>query len=125
MVISTINSSLGGLKFGKDGDGNVGYYGADGSLIPFKRYKTAEKTVSYSGNAGTFFSCKIDFSDTFPNTILGIESVVNSGSSVTPGNMALFTIDKVNRIITMPKYGGATGDVRPVSGTITVTAIGY
>ena len=30
------NSSLGGLKFGKDGDGNVGYYGADGSLIPFK-----------------------------------------------------------------------------------------
>lgn len=24
------------MKFGKDGDGNCGYYGADGSLIPFK-----------------------------------------------------------------------------------------
>ena len=24
------------FKFGKDGDGNYGYYGADGSLIPFK-----------------------------------------------------------------------------------------
>ena len=24
------------MKFGKDGDGNYGYYGADGSLIPFK-----------------------------------------------------------------------------------------
>lgn len=23
------------MKFGKDGDGNCGYYGADGSLIPF------------------------------------------------------------------------------------------
>lgn len=31
-----VNSSLGGMKFGKDGDGNCGYYGADGSLIPFK-----------------------------------------------------------------------------------------
>ena len=30
---------MGGLKFGKDGDGNYGYYGADGSLIPFKGSK--------------------------------------------------------------------------------------
>ena len=30
-----INVSLGGLRFGTDGDGNYGYYGADGSLIPF------------------------------------------------------------------------------------------
>ena len=29
---------MGGLTFGKDGDGNYGYYGADGSLIPFKSY---------------------------------------------------------------------------------------
>lgn len=33
----SVNSSLGGLTFGTDGDGNYGYYGADGSLIPFKR----------------------------------------------------------------------------------------
>ncbi len=32
----TVNSSLNGMKFGIDGDGNYGYYGADGSLIPFK-----------------------------------------------------------------------------------------
>ena len=25
------------IWFGKDGDGNYGYYGADGSLIPFSR----------------------------------------------------------------------------------------
>ena len=32
----TVNSSLNGMRFGIDGDGNYGYYGADGSLIPFK-----------------------------------------------------------------------------------------
>lgn len=31
------NKNLGGLRFGVDGDGNYGYYGADDSLIPFKR----------------------------------------------------------------------------------------
>lgn len=36
MLFLIENSSLGGMKFGKDGDGNYGYYGADGSLIPFK-----------------------------------------------------------------------------------------
>ena len=30
-----VKELLGGLRFGKDGDGNYGYYGADGSLIPF------------------------------------------------------------------------------------------
>ena len=32
---TNLDSSLGGLSFGTDGDGNYGYYGADGSLIPF------------------------------------------------------------------------------------------
>ena len=31
------NKNLGGLRFGVDGDGNYGYYGADDSLIPFKK----------------------------------------------------------------------------------------
>lgn len=33
--INEINSSLGGLKFGKDGEGNYGYFGDDDVLIPF------------------------------------------------------------------------------------------
>ena len=32
---SNLSNSLGGLSFGIDGDGNYGYYGADGSLVPF------------------------------------------------------------------------------------------
>lgn len=34
--IEELNSSLGGLRFGTDGEGNYGYFGADDSLIPFK-----------------------------------------------------------------------------------------
>lgn len=30
-----INDSLGGLRFGINGEGNYGYFGADDSLIPF------------------------------------------------------------------------------------------
>lgn len=36
-AIVELNGNFGGLTFGKDGDGNCGYYGADGSLIPFKK----------------------------------------------------------------------------------------
>ena len=32
---SNVTLSFGGLRFGIDGDGNYGYYGADGSLVPF------------------------------------------------------------------------------------------
>ena len=34
--VNQLNNSLGGLRFGTDGDGNVGYYGDDDVLIPFK-----------------------------------------------------------------------------------------
>ena len=43
------------MKFGTDGDGNYGYYGADGSLIPFSGsekiyYGTYSSFVSQYGN---------------------------------------------------------------------------
>ena len=39
------------MKFGKDGDGNYGYYGADGSLIPFKSVPTIEFDMKGTTNA--------------------------------------------------------------------------
>ena len=44
-AVSQLNRNLGGLRFGMDGDGNYGYYGADGSLIPFKSGTSAENIV--------------------------------------------------------------------------------
>lgn len=60
----SLYSSLGGMKFGKDGDGNYGYYGADGSLIPFKKEKepiTVNIYGSMNGSAASFiFTAPID-----------------------------------------------------------------
>ena len=39
LAVKEISYNLGGLSFGIDGDGNYGYYGADGSLVPFNRTK--------------------------------------------------------------------------------------
>jgi len=36
MLVQQLNKNMGGLCFGVDGDGNYGYYRADGSLVPFK-----------------------------------------------------------------------------------------
>ena len=33
--VNQLNSSLGGLSFGTDGDGNYGYYKTDGTFVPF------------------------------------------------------------------------------------------
>lgn len=57
------------MKFGTDGDGNYGYYGADGSLIPFlKPLKLKlEKTVTTSGRGAqyaNFYNYFVDDSGT-------------------------------------------------------------
>ena len=36
LAVKELSESLGGLRFGTDGEGNYGYFGADDSLIPFK-----------------------------------------------------------------------------------------
>ena len=43
-ALGQVNRNLGGLRFGVDGDGNYGYYGADDSLIPFSSVFWAQYT---------------------------------------------------------------------------------
>ena len=68
--LSDLNESLTAsdnlqFKFGKDGDGNYGYYGADGSLVPFSNLQymdqlldavmsTQNGTYSYTISKNTF-----------------------------------------------------------------------
>ena len=47
------------FKFGKDGDGNYGYYGADGSLIPFN--STKKVNMNSLGNKELFLGFKANF----------------------------------------------------------------
>lgn len=61
-AIDELNSSLGNVSFGIDGDGNYGYYGADGSLIPFflgevhylQTFSVNKKSVTLVENSYTF-----------------------------------------------------------------------
>lgn len=42
------------MKFGTDGDGNYGYYGADGSLIPFKSIRYLGQFTGNSINLSAY-----------------------------------------------------------------------
>ena len=58
-----INNDLGGLSFGKDRDGNYGYYGDDDVLVPFK-----------AGKAGAVLLYEIVYSESTPlNTTYEID----------------------------------------------------
>lgn len=48
------NKNFGGVSFGIDGDGNYGYYGADGSLIPFKKGECQLVSIGTIGGNGSF-----------------------------------------------------------------------
>lgn len=58
-----VNDSLGGLKFGKNGDGNYGYYGADGSLIPFKSFNGSPKRIFLRTSLATANSETVTITD--------------------------------------------------------------
>ena len=62
-AVKEVYSSFGGLKFGKDGDGNCGYYGADGSLIPFKSFKRFYAANVYARTTETEY--KVGFKPKF------------------------------------------------------------
>lgn len=124
--IDGVNSSLGGLKFGTDGDGNYGYYGADGSLVPFKAFKTATKSMNFNVSSGYFGSCSLNFSDVFKEKILGIADFYITSSVGEVGafrDSHAFIIN--GKTVRFTAYGGNAGYNTNVNGTLKVTAIGY
>ncbi len=79
-AVSTLNNNLGGLSFGIDGDGNYGYYRADGSLIPFK-----STSIYYLGTALSFnikdLLPNVDYSSLTSDNFI-IQTTGSSGGSV-------------------------------------------
>lgn len=67
---------MGGLRFGVDGDGNGGYYGTDGSLIPFKKGATIKQiSGTLTSNTATI-NC--DIGDIIiVSTFVGVNSMTN------------------------------------------------
>ena len=60
---SELNENFGGLSFGVDGDGNYGYYGADGSLIPFKSVQKFEVNSGWKSVNQIYFDLKSHIHD--------------------------------------------------------------
>ena len=82
-----IDNSLGGVQFGIDGEGNYGYFGADGSLIPFKSGKllfAAKFAYSTKRDGNTCYSFSVDGIDKI--LITGIALRSETGLYVVPNN---------------------------------------
>lgn len=80
-AVSELNSSLGGVQFGIDGEGNRCYLGADGSLVPFSSYAFLTFT-----NYSQLFT--IDFK---PKCVIGVAKEKNETQIVT-----VSTYDMIN-----------------------------
>lgn len=80
LFFSLLINNLGGLSFGIDGDGNYGYYGADGSLIPFK-----STSIYYLGTALSFnikeLLPNVDYTSLTSNNFI-VQTTGFSGGSV-------------------------------------------
>ena len=118
----SVNSSLGGLKFGIDGDGNYGYYGADGSLVPFSSFHYhTEKLLTKEGTTYSI-DCGFDVKFAFTkNRDHVINSIYSDGTisnySSTPCNIASVEESIVNIL-------GKPGNLNTNQRTITLYALG-
>ena len=95
LTVKEINNNLGGLRFGVDGDGNYGYYGADGSLVPFKSGGGSFTVTTYvASNASTTYNRQAmldagytkltvvptNYAVSRPFIIEGVETITTSGT---------------------------------------------
>ncbi len=113
-VVAELNNNLGGLSFGIDGDGNYGYYGADGSLIPFK-----STSIYYLGTALSFnikeLLPNVDYTSLTSNNFI-VQTTGFSGGSVASKetkNAEHINIQSHPPYITFPSisYNATTGVV--------------
>lgn len=116
--IDGVNSSLGGLNFGTDGDGNYGYYRADGSLIPFngkKQSKTVSFTTTSSDKNNGYKNVVVTFDDlikvqsyTIDNFVdnFRIAAIINGTVSGNTVNLKIRTADDGRNVsCTITAYG--------------------
>lgn len=79
-VVNELNSNLGGLRFGIDGDGNYGYYGADDSLVPFSS-NGMELIGSFSGTMPTVNIYDGKQHEAISNSTITVDSLPSENTS--------------------------------------------
>ena len=121
--IDTLNDSLGGLKFGTDGEGNYGYFGDDGVLIPFKSGAEYSNAIMIS----TYYHYSNN------TTITDITYIINGVKTTVPRITAnSFSNDYEGVVITLNNtslsvnIGDGNGScLRHVSSTKDISAINF
>lgn len=89
-------NKLGGLRFGVDGDGNYGYYGADDSLIPFKRSNGDILHFNIQSDGGASFVITEEVVKKYSKLI----AVLAVGSGTSGDILPSFSSDNSNVVIT-------------------------
>lgn len=109
-------SNLGGLRFGVDGDGNYGYYGADDSLIPFKRCEIKSQTITITETTGNFSYHWLNFVFNELSKVTGISNII----PVDPdGRQVLRGTSIDGNVVQITSHHASNGSV---SAGFTVTA---
>ena len=98
LALKDVNDSLGGLRFGTDGEGNYGYFGDDDVLVPFK--------------SGTHFMQNLGSQNT-----INLGFIPNYLSLTLTGSSNFFVLHATNDEYICGRKGGSTNNV--VSGTVT------
>ena len=120
LAVKELNNNLGGLKFGYDGDSNTyGYYGADGSLIPFKSSNliagySAQSTITIDFGKGkavngflmqsTYrgYECVAGYIKDFGKCVYGARDYAGS----VPALSTIMTYDSSTGIVTLKDLNG-------------------
>lgn len=127
------------MSFGVDGDGNYGYYGADGSLVPFKSGEVLLNTLttfSASSSKKTVDCTSIpDWQNkTVDNFIIVVTSASSSGSggassagTASTSISLTLTYDATTGILTIPATSKSASinaggkDVTPAKTTLNIS----
>ncbi len=135
LLLQQLNKNMGGLTFGIDGDGNYGYYGADGSLVPFKsasNFEGVANVIAYKDNDGVYFygGCAIDSNliESCKYVIFKIDNHANLRYLYTDGGTGTLTnraASLVNLGDNVYEYECIEGESFKVHPTFKTTAMAY
>ena len=117
LALKEVNSSLGGLKFGKDGEGNYGYFGDDDVLIPFSGGNLVILGYAHTPNGtyATLFVADKNYDHVY---VAGqsFNVFLKNGNAYSPTNLvntayysSIYDLEDIKAGDTISVNGGSTG----------------
>lgn len=115
--VNQLNSSLGGLKFGTDGEGNYGYFGDDDVLIPFNGGNLV--ILGYANTPNGTYSTLFVADKNYDHVYVVGQSFnvfLKNGNAYSPTNLvntayysSIYDLEDIKAGNTISVNGGSTG----------------